>query len=660
MNNADVANSPVLPLDAFVRAVGVRKHTPHALFLGAGASITSGIPSAGLCIWEWKRDIFLTNNPGLEDQFTELSLASVKQRIQRWLDSKGGYPPAGTDEEYSFYIEKCYPLTDTRRAYFQSKVQAAKPHVGYQLLCAMAEAEIIRSVWTTNFDNLTSRAAANYQLTPVEVGIDCQHRAFRQPTKGELTTVALHGDYRYDPLKNTTNELREQQKMLQKALIDVTKDVTLIVSGYSGRDHSVMDALKSAYSQAGTGSLYWCGFGETVPDSVQELVTLARENSRSAFIVPSAGFDDLMLRLARFCLTATQRKQYEEILSRATETARISRSPFSIASAPIAGVIKSNAFEIAIPTEVLSLEIQNWPAEKPWEWVREIAHTHGFVAVPYRKKDSSADSQVGSSGLLRRVLAFGLADDVRAAFSPAGIKSIERTPIGDDDIRYDDSAMMSLLLHTITVSMAAEHNLASDGRNSLRERASYDLKLRGDKEYRIYRSVILFLRRIGDKLFLVLKPSVEVRDFQEQEIPKDESLPVKMEVFGWQHNHKFNEELDRWRTRLLPNAPTLIEFPANCASPFRFTVTHAPAFAEIRNSSLRRDAVDVSAFRKSLLYAGTIVNEPPLRFVRADGAAVTTDPHPLRGLLKNRPFDFSITEKGLSSRIKNRCDLSKG
>ena len=45
----------ILPLDAFVRAIGVNRGTQHALFLGAGASITSGIPSAWTCIWEWKR-----------------------------------------------------------------------------------------------------------------------------------------------------------------------------------------------------------------------------------------------------------------------------------------------------------------------------------------------------------------------------------------------------------------------------------------------------------------------------------------------------------------------------------------------------------------------------------------------------------------------------
>ena len=533
-----------LTLDAFVRAIGIRKNTPHAMFLGAGASITSGVPSAGLCVWEWKRDIFLTNNPGLEDQFTELSLPSVKKRIQNWLDSKGGYPTEGADAEYGEYIERCYPLAENRRAYFQAKVQAAKPHCGYQLLCAMAEAEIVRSVWTTNFDNLTSRAAANFHLTSVDVGTDSQHRVFRQPTKGELINVALHGDYRYDTLKSTSEELRCQEAALRQALIDLTKDVSLIVCGYSGRDHSIMDALATAYSQVGTGVLYWCGFGDSIPKSVEDLLTAAKNSKRTAYYVPTMGFDDLMSRLARFCLTASQRKQCEDILTKSTETTSVSRVPFSIASSCIGGIIKSNAFEITLPTEVLSLEIQNWPAEKTWEWVRQIASEHGFVAVPYRKKLPTTDSLAGSDGYLRRVLAFGLADDVRAAFSAASVASITRTPIGDDDIRYDDSAMMSLLLRTVVKALADKHDLSTDERNRLSERTSYETKAYKGEQYLLYRSVVLFLRRIGEKLFLVLKPSVEVRDAQGQEVPRDESLPVKMEVFGWQHNHKFNGELD--------------------------------------------------------------------------------------------------------------------
>src|SRR5713101_8365954 len=101
---ADPASSSqsqlILSLDAFIRSIGVRRSPPLAMFLGAGASTTSGVLSAQMCIWEWKRQIFLTNNPGLEDQFAELSLDGVRRRIQNWFDRQGSYPKEGAPDEY--------------------------------------------------------------------------------------------------------------------------------------------------------------------------------------------------------------------------------------------------------------------------------------------------------------------------------------------------------------------------------------------------------------------------------------------------------------------------------------------------------------------------------------------------------------------------------
>jgi len=85
-----------LSIDAMVRSIGMSRDQPLLVFLGAGASMSSGMPSATQCIWEWKRSIFLTNNPGLERQFDELSLPSVRQRIQRWLESPTAHREAET------------------------------------------------------------------------------------------------------------------------------------------------------------------------------------------------------------------------------------------------------------------------------------------------------------------------------------------------------------------------------------------------------------------------------------------------------------------------------------------------------------------------------------------------------------------------------------
>ena len=269
----------ILPLDAFVRSIGIKRIAPLSTFVGAGASISSGLPSAQMCIWEWKRSIFLTNNPGLEDQFAELSLPGIRRRIQQWLDSQGRFPPDGAPDEYGFYIQQCFPIEEDRRAYFQNKVRKARPHVGYQLLCHLAEANLIRSVWSTNFDSLAARAAAPFNLMPLEIGIDSQQRLTRPPAQGELLCISLHGDYRYDALKNTPKELQTQETELRKELIKETSTTSLIVVGYSGRDGSVMDALQAAYAEPGTGILYWCGFSDGgPPDHLAALIRRARDS----------------------------------------------------------------------------------------------------------------------------------------------------------------------------------------------------------------------------------------------------------------------------------------------------------------------------------------------------------------------------------------------
>lgn len=176
---------PRLEIDTFVRSVGVNRGSPHALFLGAGASMSSGVPSAGACIWQWKKSIFCTNNPGLEEQVGELSLPAVQDRIDRWL-RVNGFDPADGQDEYSYFIEECLPIADDRRRFFEPWVRKARPHVGYRHLCLLAKAELFRNIWTTNFDGLVARAAAEFDLTPVEVGFDCKERVFRQAIRRKL------------------------------------------------------------------------------------------------------------------------------------------------------------------------------------------------------------------------------------------------------------------------------------------------------------------------------------------------------------------------------------------------------------------------------------------------------------------------------------------
>ena len=82
---------------------------------------------------------------------------------------------------------------------------------------------------------------------PVDITLDSVDRIYRNDTVGELLYIALHGDYKYGELKNTTTELDTQNGIFIEALIHETTNHDMIVMGYSGRDKSFNDPLLTLY-----------------------------------------------------------------------------------------------------------------------------------------------------------------------------------------------------------------------------------------------------------------------------------------------------------------------------------------------------------------------------------------------------------------------------
>jgi hypothetical protein len=624
-----------LELDAFVRSVSVNRAVPYALLVGAGASISSGVPSATNCVWEWKRSIFLTNNVGIEAQFAELSLPAIRAKIQRWLDTQAVFPPNDSPEEYGNYIEKCYPIADNRRAFFQDKVRQAVPHIGYRLVVKLAEAGIIQSVWTPNFDGLTVKAAATSRsLSVIEVGIDCQERLPRRVKNNELLCVSLHGDYRYDLLKNTPAELQSQEGLLKDALVEHLRDTPLIVIGYSGRDASLMEAIEAGYRQPGTGTLFWCGFGDgEIPQPVSRLLGTARANGRPAYYIRSEGFDDLLLRLALHCLSGDAVEEARRIMMEQAPAPTEERVDFTLVDHPCCGIIKSNAFPLTPPREVYEFDRKEWPEKKVWDYFETCTSGRQLVAVPFKKG-----------------YAFGTIDDIRAAFVERIGDKVERVPINEIDLRYEDGALTALLRRTLIRCMAARGGVETDGREILWDAKTSEVRKEGGKEFLIHNAVLVYLRRIAGKSYVVLKPTVRVESSTGEAVPDDVERNLKMLILGWQHNNKFNQALDIWRKRLFPSE--VFEFPPNCASPFRFQVKRAPVLAKLMSADRGRKIQLQEKFQPSVLHSAVELREPDLVFSNRTGTATARDPHPVRGIVQNRPFDYTLTARHLASSIQ--------
>jgi hypothetical protein len=632
-----MADDLILGLDAFVRSVGINKTTPHALLPGAGASISSGLPSAESCIWEWKRSIFLTNNPGLEAQFAELSLPSVRSKIQKWLDGQGRYPAAGSTEEYGVYIKECFPRAEDRRAFFQEKVREAVPHIGYRLTIKLAEASILQSVWSPNFDGLAAKAAAQSKsITAIEVGVDCQERVPRTPRRNELICVSLHGDYRYDPLKNTSEELQGQEKLLEDALVEKLTDVSLIVVGYSGRDRSLMAALEKSYSRAGSGVLYWCGFGDgEIPPAVRRLLETARSHGRAAYYIQSGGFDDLMLRIALHCLEGAAMDEVRDLIATDAAIPTEARVDFSLPDLLVCGVIKSNAFPFTPPSEIHEFDFKEWPEKGDvWDYFDNCTEGREIVAAPFKGK----------------AYAFGTIDDIRHAFAERIGPKIERVPINDRDLRHEDGVISSLIRRAIIRAMAAKADMETDGWEIIWESKPGETRTVDGQRYVIFDAVVVYLRRVANKSYVVLKPTVRIDSVTGNEVPEEVERNLKMAILGWQHNNKFNQALEGWRSKLLGNGD--FEFPSNCGSPFRFSLKRTPVFAKIMSSDWSRQIRVAEKVESKIAHAGIELKEPDLVFSNRSGNGVVSDPHPVRGIIENQPFDYALSTRNLSSSIQ--------
>lgn len=624
-----VTPDQLLDVAQFVRAVGVNKTAPHSFFIGAGASISSGVKSAYDCIWEWKRQIFISSNPGLEKLFPDGSSHASRLKIQTWLDSQGRYPKMDARDEYTFYANEAYPIPSTRKSFFQNISKEAKPSAGYHLLCLLARERIIRKIWTTNFDHLPAKAAASYSLTPIEIGLDTTHRAERMVTDGELLINALHGDYRYDQLKNTAAELQAQDEVLRRKLIEDTATSHLIVIGFSGNDQSIMDALMEAYSQPGPGRLYWCGYSTQPNALVMALLEAAKKVNREAYYVTTNGFDDLMMRLGKFCLSGEGYTEAEPHFKR-VDSLKNEFTPFHLTISRIDAVIKSNLLPLTIPSELFQFHSEIARQAGAWSKIKELTAGKKVVAAPLKGK----------------IMALGTLTDLTDVFAGNIQGTLTRVPIDHSDLKIEDGAIKHIITAAVTIAVANKLGLPSDHRSKIWGDKPIQVKILGETQYEIYQAIVLRIVKDDNGLYLLVKPTITIIRPDGELVDKEVKQSISKKILDKMYNGQFNTAFEHWRGLMFADQGAItLEFPDGSGSGFNFTIQETPLYAKIQKSFGQASLPDSPKYYK---FSAKQFDEPALLFSSQDGKNEIPDTHPLRGLVQNKPYDFSLTTGGLS------------
>ncbi|WP_312390908.1 SIR2 family protein [Chryseobacterium sp.] len=610
-----------LEYDAFLRSIKRNTDVPHSFLLGAGASISSGIQSAYDCIWEWKRDIYITKNINATEYYKNHKNEAVRKSIQKWLDNHGSYPALDSLEEYTFYAEKAHPIADDRRKYFFSLIENKQPYIGYKLLCFLAANGIVKSVWTTNFDGLVVRAAHQNNLTPIEITLDNAERIFRNQSTKELLCIALHGDYKYSTLKNTDSELDSQHEIFKEYLGNYHVDKNFIVAGYSGRDRSLMDALKSAYSKKGSGRLYWCGYGEIINDEVRDLLTHIRAQGREAYYISTDGFDKMLIHLSKTVFEDNEEfsERIQKILeSTESETAT---TDFKLDFRKTDKYIKSNLHPIVFPKEVFQFQI-DFGNEKPWAFLRTLTAQTSIVAVPFKGN----------------VYALGTLSEINSVFKPHLKSEIKREAISRYDIE-NVSSFKNLMLTAVCKFLYSQRNVGSNYRDKIWLK---DV-LRKDGDVTVHKAIFVSLYFDKNPHFGYLAFSPTVYLDSELKIDKTQKQRISKNMLEKLFNNKYNEELEFWNGILFNYKKLKFEYPPSSGTGFEFQISSNTAFGEIDVIDNKyRSYVPQNYDNRRTQFKGIQFLEPQLIFKNIASDNDFRDYHPMRGLINNRPYDVNL------------------
>lgn len=269
-----------LPYTQVVRLIAERDKLAFTLLLGAGASKSSGVLLASEMIAEWRK--IAHHEQGGEQDFA------------KWCPEQDWF---GKDHEYSRLFETLYPDPPSRQKYIETKIKDAFPSWGYLYLASIVARGRFNVIFTTNFDDLINDALTIFLgYNPVVCAADSQVSSINITTE-RAKIIKLHGDYLFQSLKNTVEELQQLDPNMESKCKQFATQCGLVAIGYSGYDHSVMRVFEELLKDKGMfphGVFWGVRPGSKIAPRVEQLA-IAHPKRFTLFQCPD--FDSFMARL---------------------------------------------------------------------------------------------------------------------------------------------------------------------------------------------------------------------------------------------------------------------------------------------------------------------------------------------------------------------------
>ncbi|WP_122435251.1 hypothetical protein [Pseudomonas viridiflava] len=277
-------------LDDLSRIHSSMRDRQFAFILGAGASVSSGIPTGQQLAERWLKDLHLReclDGRTMDEWLSTSGLGDVNLK----LDNAAEYYPQIFERRFEGDSEAGY-------AELEVAMDGKSPSLGYSLLAEIIQHTRHKVVVTTNFDNLVADALAMHaHRSPLVVAHESL-AGFVRPHMRRPLVAKIHRDLYLNPFNDptTVSTLELGWKVALKKLFQF---FTPIVVGYGGNDGSLMNLLLDLEPGDIAGRIVWCyRTGSKPPEKAINVL-----KKHKGILVEVSGFDHFMLRLAAKLVT---------------------------------------------------------------------------------------------------------------------------------------------------------------------------------------------------------------------------------------------------------------------------------------------------------------------------------------------------------------------
>jgi hypothetical protein len=590
-------------VSTFLRNFNVMPDGCVDFFLGSGASAQAGIPTGSGLVCEFKREIYCSETEISKDQFKDLQSQATRKRLQEHFDNQGNHPVSNDPSEYSHYFELCYSTSVAREQFILNKVRDIAPSLGHLCLAELFITKKIQCIWTTNFDEL------------IESGIKtiCPEHSFNvfssvnsdgieHSILGCLSSIyKLHGDYRYDKIKNTSVELQSLEVSMYNQFGKNLYEKGLIFVGYSGCDESIMHILESHIEEKSflKYGLIWLVPAESIVSTrVLELMEKACLINESSCIIEISNFDEFM-----YCAYKVRNKGNSLIDDRWFNYPK-RKSQLSFIGKHIDSFVKTNSFiSLKFPFyNVFETDITTW-AE-----LKEIIGQSNIIAALYNGQIYCFEDE----GTIRKVFLSHVLSEIR-----------EEEP-SNKILSRNNSVYIGMLYELIRVSLSNELNLKSFGRNRYFDPNKFII----ENQNKLYEGFEVSLSFYEGKFFLSIVLTIHFECLNGKAVDKLQKQKIINQRMSLIYNSQYDEKLKDLNKKLKRNK-NIVSFEYK-----DFVLNFNGIFVSCGGFDRKEEWPSLPAYQ---------YDEPEMLFDINCNSHVTINQ--LKGITKYGPIDYSYSIK---------------